>query len=145
VDRVRELLADDDQQHDALRAVGGLLLGAGMLVVALRRSDTFANPWSDGVILLVLVVPCVFLYALGMLGARATEAPRAWPSTYLIFGIVLVPLALFQFIDAIQGNTGASLNIAWVFLVTAGAGVAAALFAAPPPAPHAPPPPAGQT
>jgi hypothetical protein len=129
VNRVRELLADDDQQRDALRAVGGLLLGVGMLVVALRRSDSFANAWADGVLLLVLLAPCVFLYGLGVLGARATETPRGWPPAYLVFGIVLVPFVLFQFLETVGGSPDASLNIAWVFLVTAGAAVAATFFA----------------
>jgi hypothetical protein len=129
VDRVRALLADDDQQRDALRAAGGLLLGVGMLEVALRRSDTFANPWADGVLLLVLLAPCVFLYGLGMLGARASDAVRGWPSAYLVFGVLLVPFVLFQFLETVGASPDASLNIAWVFLVTAGAAVAATFFA----------------
>ena len=46
-----------------------------------------------------------------------------------VFGILVAPWMLLQFIEAVGGSPGASLNIVWVFAVTAGLGVGAALLA----------------
>jgi hypothetical protein len=131
VDRVRELLAGDDEQREWLRALGGLLLGIGMLLVFFRRGSPFfgGEPWGEGALFLVLLAPCVVLYGSGFIAARATGATRPWNSVYLIFGTLLVPLVLFQFVDWIGGNSDAPLNVAWIFLLTAVAGKVASLFA----------------
>jgi hypothetical protein len=44
VDRVRELLAGDDEQREGLSALGGLLLGIGMLLVGFRRPGASEPP-----------------------------------------------------------------------------------------------------
>jgi hypothetical protein len=131
VDRVRELLAGDDEQREAIRALGGLLLGIGMLLVFFRRGSPFfgGEPWGDAALFLVLLAPCAFLYGSGFIAARATGATRPWNAVYLIFGTLLVPLVLFQFLEWVGGNTDAPLNVAWIFLLTAVAGKVASLFA----------------
>jgi hypothetical protein len=128
VDRLRSLLATDDEGQQALRVLGGMLLGAGMLVLAIRRSSDFANPWGDGLLFLVLLAPCVFLYGLGMLTARGSDVRRSWQAAYLVFGVLLVPLVLFQLVEWVGASPDAPLNVAWVFLLSAVAGVAAALL-----------------
>jgi hypothetical protein len=120
------MLASDGAGRQALRSVGGLLLGAGMLLVFLRRSDAFPEPWGDFALLLVLLAPCVFLYATGLLGARATGVRLPWHTVFLVFGTLLVAPVLFQFLEWVGGETGAPLNVAWIFLVTAIASVVAA-------------------
>lgn len=115
---------------DAVRAFGGLLLGVGMLVLLVRKSTPFlGEPWGDVALFFVQLIPCVFLYGFGLFGERlltptATRAPlpAAWQVVYVGFGLILIPLTLFQFVEMIDGNTGAPLNVAWIFLVTAAAG-----------------------
>jgi hypothetical protein len=126
VGRVSQMLASDDPGRQALRTVGGLLLGAGMLLVFIRRSDAFPEPWGDLALLLVLLVPCVFLYGAGMLGARAARVGSSWRGVFLVFGTLLVAPVLFQFLEWIDGDTSAALNVAWIFLLTAIAGAIAA-------------------
>jgi hypothetical protein len=99
-----------------------------MLLVGFRRSN-LGDPWGDLALLLVALAPCAFLYGVGFVGARATGETRPWQAVYLVFGTLLVPLVLFQFIELIDGDTEAPLNIAWFLLVTAVAGKVAALFA----------------
>jgi hypothetical protein len=127
VDQLKELFAPDEGR-DALRKVGGLLLGVGMLLVFFRKgSDALGKNWGDFALLLVLLAPCVFLYGVGLIGRRLTDGLRAWESVYLVFGLIFVPLVLFQFVQLINGDTGASLNVFWIFLVTDILAVVAAL------------------
>jgi hypothetical protein len=48
---------------------------------------------------------------------------------YVVFGILLLPFMLFQFIQAVGGDATADLNVLWVLLVTAAAAAFAALVA----------------
>ena len=129
MDRVRELLAGDDEQRELLRALGGLLLGIGMVLVFFRRGATVFDPWGNGALFLVLFIPCVFLYGTGFVAARATGTTRPWHAVYMVFGTLLLPAALFQLLEWLGGSTDAPLNVAWIFLLTAVAGKVAALFA----------------
>lgn len=97
-----------------LRLVGGVLFGAGALIVFIRE----ANNWDDFPLLLTLLVPCVVLYGMGVAGGRA-ERPQPWQVTYLVFGLLLVPLVLLKFVDTINGTPGDDLNLAWIFGLTA--------------------------
>jgi hypothetical protein len=97
-----------------LRLKGGVLFGAGALIVFFRE----ANNWDDFPLLLTLLIPCALLYGMGVAGGTAV-GPQPWQITYLVFGVLLVPLVLFQFINTVQGTPGDSLNVAWVFAVTA--------------------------
>ncbi len=127
MDQLKELFAPDEGR-DALRKLGGLLLGVGMLLVFFRKgSDQLGKNWGDFALLLVLLAPCVFLYGVGVIGRRLTDGLRSWESVYLVFGLIFVPLVLFQFVELVNGDTGASLNVFWIFLVTAAIGAATAL------------------
>jgi hypothetical protein len=129
MEQLKELLAPDEGR-DALRKLGGLLLGVGMLLIFFRKgSENLGAQWGDFALFLVLLAPCVFLYGLGFIGRRVTDGLRAWEAVYLTFGLFFVPLVLFQFVELVNGNPGASLNVFWIFLVTDILAVVAALVA----------------
>jgi hypothetical protein len=125
---LRTIQADDDDLRRGLRALGALLLGVGALVLAYRRSN-FEDPWGDFALLLVALLPAVLLYGGGFLAARSAVEARAWHGVFLVFGLIFALFTFFQFLELIDGNTGASLNIAWIFAVVGAMGVAAALIA----------------
>jgi hypothetical protein len=118
-----------DEGRDALRTLGGLLLGLGFFMAWARKSGALIGGWGDWALFFTLLIITVFLYGVGIIGRRSTPTPRAWQSVYLVFAIILIPFLLLQFVEAVNGNTGASLNIFWVFLVAAGAAALATLLA----------------
>jgi hypothetical protein len=123
----RPVFETDDEGRHALRTLGGILLGTAMLLIFIRRS-ALGDAWGDFALFLVLLAPCVFLYGAALLGYLSVPEGRVWQSVYATFGILLIPLVLFQFIVLVDGNTDAPLNTAWIFLVTAVAGAAATLI-----------------
>jgi hypothetical protein len=123
---LRPVFEADDEGRQALRILGGILLGTAMLLIFIRRS-ALGDAWGDFALFLVLLAPCVFLYGAALLGRLGTGEDSAWQSVYAVFGILLVPLVLFQFVELVNGNTDAPLNAAWIFLVSAVAGAVAAL------------------
>lgn len=119
-----------DEARDALRKLGGLLLGLGLFMTFIRKGSTgLGSAWGDWGLLATLVIAFAFLYGVGMLGALSTGRLRPWESVYLVFGVLVAPWVLLQFVEAVGGSPGASLNLVWVFAVTAGLAVAAALIA----------------
>jgi hypothetical protein len=122
---MRELLAGDER--GGLRALAGLLFGVGMLLVLFRRSS-FGDPWGTGALFVCFLVPCAFLYGLGVFGGRAADGPATtWHTVYAVFGVLLVPWTLFLFLDWVGGNTDDSWNVTWIFLLTGISGIAATL------------------
>ncbi len=122
MDRVRGVLGQD--YRGGMRALGGLLLAVGTVVLLFRRTS-FADPWGEFVVFFVLAVLTKFLYWTGYLGARWGGRTLPWQSVFIVFAIVLTPVTLFAFVDWVGGNTGAPLNIAWIFLLTAAAALLA--------------------
>ncbi len=119
-----------DEARDALRKLGGLLLGLGLFMTFIRKgSSGLGSAWGDWGLQATLAIAFAFLYGVGMLGALSTGRLRPWESVYLVFGVLVAPWVLLQFIEAVGGSPGASLNVVWVFAVTAGLAVAAALIA----------------
>ena len=108
-----------DDTRDALRKIGGVLLGLGALMIVLRKS----SEWGHFGLFLVTGIPAVLLYYLGVSTVRDMGVVRAWQAVYTVFGLILVPFALIQFVDWIGGSSGADLNVFWIFAVTAGLGV----------------------
>jgi len=128
VNDLSRLFAPDDAR-DALRNLGGLLVGVGLFTTFFRKSDpALGDTWGNWGLFAVLAIAFVFLYGIGMLARRITAVSRAWQAVYIVFGILLAPLVLFQFVDAVNGTPGASLNVFWIFLATLGLATAAALF-----------------
>jgi hypothetical protein len=111
---VADLLRPDDTR-DALRKLGGLLFGIGILMLLFRKGES----WDDGWVLILLAIPAALLYGGGVLTTGDTGGARPWQAVYSVFGLIFVNIALFQFIETVDGNTGSALNVAWIFGVTA--------------------------
>jgi hypothetical protein len=118
VDKVRAVLGQDSR--GGMRAAGGLLLATGTLVLLFRRTS-FADPWGDFVVFLIFAVLTKFLFWTGYLGARASGRTLPWQTVFIVFAILLTPATLFAFVAWVGGDTGAPLNVAWIFLLTAAA------------------------
>lgn len=116
---MNELLRPDDTR-DALRKLGGLLFGLGILMMLLRKA-AIADDFGDGITLILLAIPAVLLYGGSVLPDRDTGGQlRAWQTVYSVFGLIFVIGALSQFVDVIDdGASGNSLNVAWIFAVVA--------------------------
>jgi len=128
VEYLRTIQTGDDDWRRGLRALGALLLGVGVLVLAYRKSN-FADPWGDFPLFLLAFLPALFLYGGGFLAAREAPEPRAWHGIFVIFGLVFALFSCFQFLELIDGNVGADLNVAWIFGLIAALGTLAALKA----------------
>lgn len=115
---MRELLAPD-YTRDSLRKHGGLLLGLGVLMLLLRKGDD----WSDFVVFLLLAVMAVYLYG-SVFTTDTTGGARPWQAVHSVFGLLFVPLALAQGVSWIAdpGDAGNSLNVFWIFGLTAALG-----------------------
>jgi hypothetical protein len=122
-------------QQAPLRLLGGVALFAASLTLFVRKS--IHHEWGSCGRLLILGVPCAILLTLALelhqrrelpaldrgLLVRAKRAAPAWQAVILILGLTLFPVALFQFVGAVGGNTGDGLNAAWIFLLTAAVGL----------------------
>ena len=62
--------------------------------------------WGDWGLFVTLLIITVFLYGVGLVGRLSTPTARPWQSVYVVFGILLLPFMLFQFIQAVGGNAG---------------------------------------
>src|SRR5688572_18254923 len=117
---------DDDRfipdRRDWLRLLGGVLFAAGAVVLAIRKE----TDWSDWAVLLVLLVPCAVLYVLAF-GGRRWPSLQGWQSAFFAFAVLLLPLVLLQFIQAIDGDTSSRLNVAWIFGLSAAVAAVTAL------------------
>jgi len=104
---------------DLPRSVGGVLFAAGAVVLLERKSGH--HEWSDFVRLLVALVPAVVLYvlALGVLERPRSEGARPWQSVLMVVAILLMPVALFEFLQWVGASTRHLLYDASVFAVTA--------------------------
>ena len=111
---MKDLLAPDDMR-DALRKTGGLLFGLGMLMVAFRKESDY----SDFVLFLIYLIPAAFLYGEGVFTDRFTGGIRPWQAVYSVFGVILVPFALGQFVVMLDGEFS-GWNVVWISAVTAG-------------------------
>lgn len=117
---MNELLRPDDTR-DALRNIGGLLLGVGVLMFLLRK-EAVADDLGDGVVLIVLAIPAALLYGGSVLTQESTGGLRAWQTVYSVFGLIFVALALIQLVTTIDETPDAQLNLAWIFAVVAALG-----------------------
>jgi hypothetical protein len=111
-----------DDTRDALRKIGGLLLGLGAAMIYIRKGPFLTvNPsqWASFPMFLVLTIPAVYLYG-AILTRPQTGELRSWQLVHSVFGLIFAVLALSQFVDLIGGNPNAPLNLFWIFLVVAG-------------------------
>src|SRR5262245_21754918 len=115
-------LVKPDDTRDALRKMGGLLLGLGALMIYVRKGPFLSvNPdqWAAFPMFLVLALPAAYLYGGAILSRPQTGELRPWQVVHSVFGLIFVPLALLQFVDLIGGSPNADLNIFWAFGATA--------------------------
>jgi hypothetical protein len=110
---MKELLAPDDTR-DAMRKIGGLLFGIGMLMLFVRKGSDY----SDFVLFLILLIPAVFFYGEGVFTDKLTGGIRPWQAVYSVLGLIFVPLALLQFLELIDAEAS-SFDTFWIFGVTA--------------------------
>jgi hypothetical protein len=117
---MNDLLKPDDTR-DALRNIGGLLVGLAAAMIYIRKGPFLSvNPsqWASFPMLLVLAIPAVYLYG-GIRTRPQTGELRPWQVVHSVFGLIFVPLALTEFVHLISGNPNAPLNLFWIFGVTA--------------------------
>jgi hypothetical protein len=117
---MNDLLRPDDTR-DALRNIGALLLGIGVLMLLLRKA-TFADDFGKGVVLIILAIPAVLLYWGSVRTLDATGGLRPWQAVWSVFGLIFVALALIQLVNVIDETPDASLNLFWIFAVVAALG-----------------------
>ena len=119
---MNQLLKPDDSR-DALRAIGALLFGIGILVVSVRKDDPSGfvenNGWAAFPLFLLYLVPAVLLFYGAVSTARETGELRPWQAISSVFGLLFVALTLSQFVDLIGGDSSASLNVAWIAVAVA--------------------------
>jgi hypothetical protein len=119
-------------QRDALRIAGATTFAAGAFALFVRKSSQ--DQWAAFPKLLILAIPCVLLYGLGVGAIRigraddagGDRAVPAWRAVTVVLGLLLIPFTLFQLIDMLGGDPDKSGHNAWVFAVSAGAGAYAA-------------------
>ena len=117
---MNDLLRPDDTR-DALRNIGALLLGIGVLMLLLRKA-TISDDYADGIVLILLAIPAVLLYGGSIRTLDATGGLRPWQAVWSVFGLVFVALALIQFVTVIDETPDASFNLFWIFAVVAALG-----------------------
>src|SRR5436190_11285033 len=96
-------------RSDWLRLIGGMMLGAGALVLLIRKG----NDWSDWAIFAALVIPAVVLLGLAFLG-RVPTGRQGWKAAFLVFGTLLLLAALLQLVKAAHGSPR-GWNLVWTF------------------------------
>jgi hypothetical protein len=117
---MNHFLAPDDTR-DALRKLGGLLFGLAAAMIYIRKGPFLGTnnaQWAEFPVFLVVAIPAVYLYG-SILTRPQTGELRPWQAVHNVFGLIFVPFALLQLVDMIGGNPNASLNLFWVFGVTA--------------------------
>ncbi len=118
-----------DPLRDWLRMLGGVALAIGAVVLFLRKNGGAEGEadWAAFPLLLVLLLPCALLYALGAQAGRTQTSGQPWQAVLLVAAVLLAPLVLFQLLDVIGGSADDSLNQAWIFAATAALAAYAAL------------------
>src|SRR6266550_6219987 len=92
-----------DDTRDALRKIGGLLIGLAALMIYIRKGPFLSlNPsqWATFPMFLVLAIPAVYLYG-SILTRPQTGELQPWQTVHSVFGLIFVPLALGELVDLI--------------------------------------------
>ena len=117
---MNEFLQPDDTR-DALRKIGGLLIGLAAAMIYIRKGPFLTandQQWATFPMFLVVAIPAVYLY--GSIFTRPqTGELRPWQAVHSVVGLIFVPFALAEFVDLIGGTPSAQLNLFWIFAGTA--------------------------
>jgi hypothetical protein len=102
---------------DLLRSVGGLLFAIGALTLLSRKPGH--HEWNHFGRFLVVLMPTVVLYvlALGRPERSQSQDPRPWQSLLAVTAILLMPVALFEFLIWVHADTADGLFGAGVFAI----------------------------
>lgn len=119
MERLRSLQQGDQERAEALRLVGGLLLGIGAIVLA-YRTTSLDTRWAKFPEFLITSIPCAILLAGGVAGSRAIGRARPWHAVYAVFGLILLPIVGYQFVDMIGGDIKSNWHAIWIFGLSAG-------------------------
>jgi hypothetical protein len=109
-------------RRDWLRLVGGVMLGAGALVLLIRKQ----NDWSDWATFFALLIPSAVLFGLAI-PPRTRWGLQGWQAAFLVFATLLLLAALLQLVQAANGNPQNDLNLLWTFGVTGAVAVATSI------------------
>lgn len=123
IDRVGESGA-----RDVLRAIGGLLVGVALLVIAIRRGspEEFGDETSRFGLFLVVGAAAFFLYGTGIAAARIwPTSVGVWSTVFTSFGVLLIPVAVYLGADAIDQE----YDPGWVTIVAFGLATVAGVLA----------------
>src|SRR3954470_15124208 len=96
---------------DWLRLIGGMMLGAGALVLLIRKG----NDWSDWAIFVALLIPAAVLLGLAFV-RRVPEERQGWTAAFLVFGTLLLLASLLQLVNAAGGQVR-GWNLVWTFAI----------------------------
>src|SRR2546423_2700256 len=111
-----------DDTRDTLRKIGGLLFGLGALMGFIRKGGVFPThneaKWAAFPLFVVVAVPAAYLYG-ALLPRPQTGELRGWQVVHSVFGLILVPIALREFVIVLGGSPGSALNTFWIFGATA--------------------------
>lgn len=131
MDRIRSGI-EAEGRPATLRKLGGILFGIGMFMVFIRKGgDNFGDKWGDFALFLTLAIPAVVLYVMGLRGDRLRPGEAVigdlapWRIVFLVFGVLLVPMALLQLVQVFDDSPDTSLHFIWVFGLTAALAVLA--------------------
>jgi hypothetical protein len=130
---MRDLVRPDDSR-DLLRALGALLIGVGVLVLSVRKDDPSGfvenESWGAWALLAVYLAAAVVLYGGAISTIRETGGLRKWQAIASVFGLLFVPFALSEFVDAVGGDPSTAANVAWIAAVTAALAFFAGIYGA---------------
>jgi hypothetical protein len=109
-------------RRDWLKIAGGMMFGAGVIVLLARKSQG----WSDWASFAVLLVAALILLGLAVV-RRDPGDLGGWRTGFLVFGTLLLLGALLQLVTAAKGTPGKPLNLAWTFGLTGAVAAATSL------------------
>jgi hypothetical protein len=101
---------------DVLRSAGGLLFAIGAVLLLSRKPGH--REWSHLGRFLIVFIPAVGLYVLALGKRSQGRDARPWQSVLAVTAILLIPVALLEFLDWVGANTADALYGAGVFAIT---------------------------
>src|SRR3954470_16824140 len=109
-------------RRDWLKLAGGMMFGAGAIVLLARKGQG----WRDWAIFAVLLIGALILLGLGV-ARRAAGELGGWRTGFLVFGTLLLLAALLQLVNAADAHPAKPLNVAWTFGLAGAVAVASSL------------------